>query len=172
MARDMWTDIGNAFTPFHPVPPSELDTWYVERPHGTIKRLLHQLSPDRLPGRHILVGQPASGKSSELTKLAAELKRQYDALVIRFDLTDNADVERANPVEVIFLMGAAIFKGAATELAADRQPDRTLIEGLKEKLEVLVHTHCDLLLRNDLVLSYINDNIWFDAHAALTDEPW
>lgn len=143
MARDMWTDIGNAFTPFSPVPSTELDTWYVERPHGTIKRLLHQLSPDRLPGRHILVGQPASGKSSELTKLAAELERQHDALVIRFDMTDNTDVERANPVEVIFLMGAAIFKGAAAQLPADRQPDRSLLEALKNGLERLVHTHTE-----------------------------
>lgn len=143
MARDMWTDIGNAFTPFNPVPPGELDTWYVERPHSTIKRLLHLLSPDRLPGRHILVGQPASGKSSELTKLAAELERRHDALVIRFDMTDNTDVERANPVEVIFLMGAAIFKGAAAQLPASRQPDHSLLESLKNGLESLVHTHTE-----------------------------
>ena len=31
---------------------------------------------------------------------------------------------------------------------------------------------CDLLLRNDIVLGYVNDDIWFDAHAALTAEPW
>ena len=31
---------------------------------------------------------------------------------------------------------------------------------------------CDQLLRNDIVLSYVNDDIWFDAHAALTNEPW
>jgi len=31
---------------------------------------------------------------------------------------------------------------------------------------------CDLLLRNDIVLSYINEDLWFDAHAALTDKPW
>ena len=31
---------------------------------------------------------------------------------------------------------------------------------------------CDLLLRNDIVLSYVNHDIWFAAHAALTDAPW
>jgi hypothetical protein len=31
---------------------------------------------------------------------------------------------------------------------------------------------CDLLLRNDVVLSYVNDDIWYDVHAVLTDEPW
>jgi hypothetical protein len=31
---------------------------------------------------------------------------------------------------------------------------------------------CDQLLRNDIVLSYVNEDVWFGAHAALTDEPW
>jgi hypothetical protein len=106
-----------------------------------LETLVRQLSPDRLPQQYILVGQPASGKSSELTKLAAGLKNRYDALVVRFDMTDNTDVERANPVEVIFLMGAALFKVAAAELPSNRQPDRRLLENLKRGLETLVHTH-------------------------------
>jgi hypothetical protein len=34
---------------------------------------------------------------------------------------------------------------------------------------------CDQLLRNGVILSYINDgsdDIWYDVHAALTDKPW
>src|SRR5712692_365547 len=56
-------------------------------------------------------------------------------------MTDNTDVERANPAEVLFLMGAAIFKVAAAELPEDRNPDRQLLEKLKDGLETLVHTH-------------------------------
>ncbi|MBI3797568.1 MAG: HEAT repeat domain-containing protein [Deltaproteobacteria bacterium] len=141
MTPSTWAAIGNTFAPFDPVPPSRLDQWFVERPNRTAEYLVRLLSPERLPGRHILVGQPASGKSSELTKLAAELQKQYDALVVRFDMTDNTDVERANPVEVLFLMGAAIFKVAAAELPKDRQPDRQLLENLKGGLETLVQTH-------------------------------
>jgi hypothetical protein len=136
----MWSDIQNVFSPFEPVQPSLLDAWFVTRPDSPLRMLTLQLSPDRLPERRILVGQPASGKSSELTKLAAELQRQTDALVVRFDMTDSIDVERANPVEVVFLMGVAIFKVAASELPADRQPDRQLLERLKAGLETLVHT--------------------------------
>lgn len=143
MTQDIWTAIGNTFTPFDPVPPGRLDAWYVERPNRTAEYLVRLLSPARLPGRHILVGQPASGKSSELTKVAVELKKQYDALVIRFDMTDNTDVERANPVEVIFLMGAAIFKAAMAELPPERQPDRHLLENLQHGLESLVQTHTE-----------------------------
>ena len=46
----------------------------------------------------------------------------------RFDMTDHTDVERANPVEVLFLMGAAVFKVAEAELPEDRKPDRNLLE--------------------------------------------
>jgi hypothetical protein len=143
MAESMWTDISNTFVPFEPVPPDKLDTWFVTRPDSPLETLTRQLAPDRLPQQYILVGQPASGKSSELTKLAAELKQRYDALVVRFDMTDNTDVERANPVEVIFLMGAALFKVAAAELPGTRQPDRRLLEQLKRGLESLVHTYTE-----------------------------
>ena len=143
MLQSTWTAISNTFLPFDPVPPSRLDEWFVTRPDSPVEALARQLSPDRLPERRILVGQPANGKSSELTKLAAELKRRYDALVVRFDMTDNTDVERANPVEVIFLMGAAVFKVAADELPEDRQPDRHLLEDLKSGLEKLVQTHTE-----------------------------
>jgi hypothetical protein len=104
MTPSIWAAIGNTFTPFDPVPPSRLDQWFIERPSGTVEYLVRLLSPERWPRRQILVGQLASGKSSELTKLAAELKNRHDALVVRFDMTDNTDVERANPVEVLFLI--------------------------------------------------------------------
>ncbi len=144
MDRKMWSMISNLFSPLDPVPPSLLDAWFVERPDQTLDYLVSLLSPEKLPGQHILVGQLASGKSSELTKLASELQKQYDAMVIRFDMTDNiADTERANPVDVIFLMGAAIFKAASADLPAHRQPDRQLLENLKSGLESLVQTHTD-----------------------------
>lgn len=143
MPESPWVAIGNAFAPFDPVPPSRLDTWYVERPQAIVERLVRILSPERLPGRHILVGQPASGKSTELTKLAAELERRHGAFVVRFDMTDNTDVERANPVEVIFLMGAAIYKAGMAELPPEDPPDVRLLETLKRGLETLVRRHTD-----------------------------
>ena len=141
MAPSKWTEISNAFAPFDPVPPERLDEWFVTRPDSPFETMIRNLSPDRLPERRILVGQPASGKSSELTNLAAELKKRYDTLVVRFDMTDMTDVERANPVDVLFLMGAAIFKVASEELPPDHQPDRQLLEAHKTGLETLVQTH-------------------------------
>lgn len=141
MTPSEWAAISNTFAPFDPVPPDKLDQWFVTRPGSLVDLLVHQLSPDNRPERRILVGQPASGKSSELVKLAAELTNRHNALVVRFDMTDVTDVERANPVDVLFLMGAALFKVASAELPADRQPDRQLLESHRKGLETLVQTN-------------------------------
>ncbi|MBI4850314.1 MAG: hypothetical protein HY819_00665 [Acidobacteria bacterium] len=138
-----WTEIRNTFSPQESVPPHQLDKWFVERLNSPIDTFVELLSPNTNPERHILVGQPASGKSSELTKLAAELKKQHDSLVVRFDLVNNLDVERANPIEIIFLMGAAIFKSATLELPSATQPDRSLLDELQKGLESIVHTYTD-----------------------------
>jgi Ni2+-binding GTPase involved in maturation of urease and hydrogenase len=134
---NQWIAIDNAFDPFEPVPPEKLDAWYVERPYSPLRALHHELHPDRSQKRIILVGHPSSGKSTELTKLAAELGDNY--FVVRIDLDKNLNIERANPVEVIFLMGAAIFKVAETQL--DHKPDKSLFEQLTRGLETLVQTH-------------------------------
>ena len=76
MAPSKWTKISNALGPFDSVPPERLREWFVARPDSPLETLIQHLSPDNVPERRILVGQPASGKSSELTNLAAELKKR------------------------------------------------------------------------------------------------
>jgi hypothetical protein len=141
MLPSQWAAIYNAFNPFEPVPPDKMNQWFVTRPGSPLELLVRQFSPDRLPGRRILVGQPSSGKSSELTKLAAELQRRYGTLVVRLDLDYVTDVHRANPVDVLFLMGAALFKVATAELPPSRHPERQLLENHRKGLETLVRTH-------------------------------
>lgn len=143
MAPPNWILISNTFAPFESVPPDKLDEWFVSRPDSPVTMLASLLSPDRIPQRRILVGQPASGKSSEMTKLASELEKRHNALVVRFDMMDNIEVERANPIEVIYIMGAAVYKAAASQLPPDRQPERQLIEDLTNGLETLVQTHTE-----------------------------
>jgi len=136
---NQWIAIHNAFDPFESVPAEKLEAWYVERPHSPLRPLLNELRPEKTPSRTILVGHPSSGKSTELTKLATELGKQNEYFVVRIDLDQNLDIERANPVEVIFLMGAAIYKVAAAQL--DKKPDPSRLEQLKKGLETLVQTH-------------------------------
>ena len=47
-----------------------------------------------------------------------------------------------------------------------------VLDGVRRTHKRVDADECDQLLRNDIILSYVNEDIWFDAHAALTDEPW
>jgi hypothetical protein len=81
-----WNAVYNAFNPFASIPIDRLDAWYVERPHAPRAALITRLNPQKGPQRILLVGDPSSGKTTELTKLATELQLHYDALVIRLDV--------------------------------------------------------------------------------------
>ncbi|MFQ5857198.1 MAG: hypothetical protein ACE5LU_16435 [Anaerolineae bacterium] len=138
-STEAYIAIHNAFNPFEPIPPDKLDAWFVERPQGPLEALLNDLHPEKVPKRVILVGHPSSGKSTELTKLAAELADRFDYFVVRINLEQNLDIDRVNPVEVIFLMGAAIHKVAQAELK--EEPDPEPLKAMKQGLETIVQTH-------------------------------
>ena len=115
-----WPSIANTFAPFQSVPPDKLNDWFVTRFDSPLEVLVNELSPERLPQRIIFVGQPASGKSSELTKLASELKSRYKALVVRVDMTNNLDVERAHTyVSSLCLVHNCIVNGPGEMADAD-----------------------------------------------------
>jgi len=140
MEQTKWNDISNAFNPREPVPPDKVDEWFVSRPDKPLKSLVNKLSPALFSDRYIIVGQPSNGKSSELTKLAAELKNRYkDTLVVRFDIAEITDISQANPVEVIYLMGASVFKAANYEL--QKKPDMQLLKNLTKALETIVQNY-------------------------------
>lgn len=138
-AMSKWARIYNAFDPYRPVPPEKVDAWFVERPASPLLRLLTDLDPGRLPSRSILVGQLSSGKSTELVKVATELRRRHDYFVVLLDLDESLDIEKANPVEVVFLMGAAVYKVAMAELPGD-PPPVALMDQLSNGLETIVKT--------------------------------
>lgn len=139
VTMSMWTRIYNAFDPYRPVPPEKIDAWFVERPASPLLHLLTDLDPGRLPSRSILVGQLSSGKSTELVKVATELRRRHDYFVVLLDLDESLDIEKANPVEVVFLMGAAVYKVATAELRGD-PPPVALMNQLSNGLETIVKT--------------------------------
>jgi len=143
MNTNKWVEISNTFSPFEPVPIDKLGEWYVERPDSLIKRLTVMLTPDRIPQRHILIGQISCGKSSELNKLNYELTKKYDnSFIVGLDLLKNIDVERVNSIEVLFLMGAALYK-LAKEILKENPPDRKLFNEFQKSLEKIVQTHTE-----------------------------
>jgi hypothetical protein len=140
MTNVNWSEIYNAFNPYDPVPLERIDDWFVARPHSPLNWLAVQLDPKKDVSRFLLVGHPASGKSTELIKLAAELKKRYEAFVVRVNLEENLDVEKCNPVEVIFLLGMAIHKVAAIELPDGKKPSEALRQDLEKALMTIVRT--------------------------------
>ncbi len=136
-----WAPIYNAFDPFQPVPADRLDDWYVQRPDTPLGAILTRLAPEKLPDRLVLVGHPSSGKSTELTRVAAELAGdRYGYFVVRIDLSRNLNVDRANQIEVLFLIGAAAYKLAQE---AGLRPDEARFQDLVEALQTLVRTHTE-----------------------------
>lgn len=141
MDPNLWTQVYNAFDPFRPIPPERMADWYVERPQTPRSALMARLDPAKVPQRILLVGERSSGKSTELTKLAAELAERYDALIVRLDLAHNTDIDKATPVDIIYLMGAAVYRVAQEELS--RKPDRKRFDALTESLYTLVREHTE-----------------------------
>lgn len=138
VSKPDWIKIQNAFYPYEPIPilPDKLDAWYVERPGSPCREFLELLNPQLFPGRYVLVGHRSSGKTTELIKLATELRKNYDYFVVYLPLEYNLDISRVNPAEVLFLMGAAIYKVASDEL--EEKPEKKLLEELENSLTTLV----------------------------------
>ena len=137
-----WARLYNIFDPFSPLMPGQIESLFVERPHSPLARLSYELGPDHLPQRVLLVGQPSSGKSTELARLAADLGGQ-DMVVARIDLDQNLDASRVNPVETLFLMGLAVYK-VADALYGDvpgKAPDRKPVEEMNEALKTIVTSY-------------------------------
>ena len=59
--------------------------------------------------------------------------------MVRIDLTQNLDPGKVNPIEILFLLGAAVYKVARQEL--QHKPERQLFDRLVGNLETLVRQH-------------------------------
>jgi hypothetical protein len=136
-----WTPIYNAFNPWEPLHPEQMAAWYVARPHSPLQALVAELSPDRGTQRVLLLGHRSSGKSTEMVKLATELAQRFNYLVVRIDLHENLEIGRVNPIEVLFLLGSAIYKVALQEL--EQKPEAELFDRLVGNLETLVREHTE-----------------------------
>jgi hypothetical protein len=132
-----WVKVQNAFYPYEPI-AEKLDQWYVERPGSCYKELLKRLDPRRLPERYVLVGHRSSGKTTELSKLATELRKTGNYFVVYLPLEYNLDISKVNPIEVLFLIGVAVYKAAYEELPD--KPGYEFLQRLEEALTTLVRT--------------------------------
>lgn len=105
------------------------------------RALVAELSPDRGTQRVLLLGHRSSGKSTEMVKLSTELAQRFNYLVVRIDLTQNLEIGKVNPIEVLFLLGSAVYKVALQEL--EREPEAELFDRLVGNLETLVREYTE-----------------------------
>lgn len=114
-----WNTVRNCFNPITPVSGKYLDAWFVSRESSPLKRIEFVLEPG--PGKKILlVGQRGSGKTSELFKLISEIQEDY--FTVYLDFYASLDLDIASRIELLFCIGAAVYK-AAREAMLDLPQD-------------------------------------------------
>jgi len=111
--EDFWQPIYNAFDPWERLWGEKLDTFFVEREHSPLRLLTAQFRPGRDVQKTLIVGHRGSGKSSELLKLVSNIGRDF--FTVWFDANLNLNIFTANQVELLFLMGVAIYRVADQE---------------------------------------------------------
>lgn len=136
--HEFWAPIWNAFDPYKPLQVDQMDRWYVERPHSPLRALQVDLSPDRAMQHALIFGHRSSGKTTELTCLAAKLAADFHQyFVVWVDVSENtSNIDRVTQADVLFLMGAALYKLAKEALS--KHPDAKSYRALTASLESLV----------------------------------
>ncbi len=142
--EDFWQPIYNAFNPRERLWGEKLDTFFVEREHSPLKKLKVQFRPGRDMQKTALVGHRGSGKSSELLKLVSTIGSDF--FVVWFDANLNLDIFSANQVELLFLLGTAVYQVAEQ---AEINPNRKHFDLLTDGLQTLVR---EQTRRTDFVL--------------------
>ncbi len=131
--ENFWTPIYNAFNPWERLWGDKLDVFFVEREHSPLRKLMVQLRPDHDVQKTLLVGHRGSGKSSELLKLVRNIGPDF--FPVWFDANLNLDVFSANQVELLFLLGVAVYRVAEQ---AGLNPNRKHLDLLTNCLQTLV----------------------------------
>jgi len=143
-AEDFWPPIYNAFNPWERLWGNKLDTFFVEREHSPFGKLTVQLRPDHDVQKTLLVGHRGSGKSSELLKLVSSVGEDF--FTVWFDANLNLDIFSANQVELLFLLGVAVYQVAERE---GLSPNRKHFDLLTDSLQTLVREQTS---RTDFIL--------------------
>lgn len=132
-SESYWQPVYNAFDPWERLWGKKLETYYVEREHSPLRPLTAQFRPGREVQKTLLVGHRGSGKSSELLKLISTIGRDF--VVVWLDAHLNLDIFSANQVELLFLIGVAVYRVAQQE---DLKPNRKYFDLLTDCLQTLV----------------------------------
>jgi hypothetical protein len=132
-----WKQIYNLFDPMQKLDAKTL-TRFVPRDGDQIETIATDLRFADGPHHALVVGQRGTGKSSELRVLAHQLLSEFFVIVV--DVDEQSDIFNVNHVEVLYLLGTAIF--AAARVRGLTVPD-SLLEALTGSIQTLVRTRTD-----------------------------
>ena len=114
--EEFWSGLYAAFDPSEVLVGERSHHLYCEREHSP----LHEMGPVfrkttkfSRPPIAFFTGHRGSGKSSMLFRLIEQF--QQDFFVVYFDIEHNLDSGKANQLDLLFLLGAAVYKAAEEE---------------------------------------------------------
>ncbi|MEZ4408570.1 MAG: DUF815 domain-containing protein [Polyangiales bacterium] len=132
-----WKTVYNLFDPMQKLEGPTLK-FFVARQQDQLERMAIEFQFADAPLHALLVGQRGTGKSSELRYLAQQLQGQF--LPVLIDVDELTDLFNVNHVEVLFLLGSAIF--AAGRVAGARLPEK-LLKDLAQSIQSLVRANTE-----------------------------
>jgi hypothetical protein len=137
-AQASWDQLHQAFQPAEVLVGQRSRDLYCEREHSPYERMLRDFRPGLRPVRPpiaFFAGHRGCGKSSLLWRLLNEFQRDY--FVVYFDVGQNLDSNKANQIDLLYLLGATIFQVAVQE---GIEPEEDLLRGLADSISTLTTT--------------------------------
>ncbi len=118
MARstEFWIQFQQVFNPYEVLVEQRSQDFYCERLHSPFEDLLQDFRPELQPDRPpvaFFAGHRGSGKSSMLYRLLDRLMDSY--FIVYFDIEHNLEKDKAAPIDLLYLLGVAIFNVALAE---------------------------------------------------------
>ncbi len=134
MARteQFWLDFQNTFNPDERLTGQRARDFYCEREHSPIYDILQDfrlgLKPLR-PPIAFFTGHRGCGKSSLLLRVLEKFKDNF--FLVYFDIEHNLDNQKANQIDLLYLLGSAIYQTAINEkLRPDEENLQALVESV------------------------------------------
>ncbi len=144
MARpeEFWNQVYRAFQPGEILVGRRSQELYCEREDSPLEWMRLDFRPGlELPRPPIayFTGHRGSGKSSLLWRLLESFKDDY--FVVYFDIEHNLETNRANQIDLLYLLGSTIFQVAVAE---GLTPDPKYLQGLSKSILTLTETETSL----------------------------
>ena len=114
--EEFWIRLHNAFDPEEVLVGARGDSFYCEREHNPFRHITKDFRRAVQPRRRpiaFFTGHRGSGKSSLLLRLLQHFANDY--FVVYFDIEHNIDSQKANQIDLLYLLGAALFRVAEQE---------------------------------------------------------